>query len=194
MGCATESFCWFKPQQVNIFSARGGATWAEPICVERSCGQPLSARDSSDEKLRGSVGHGDAWESAAEGTRRSAAGLADDGGRSSMRRHPGGLIRLPPSPVAPRAGRCALQRKRASPTSGKRIHAPRPLCISMCFPQHKACRLRYLVRSHTCELAWVRLDGYCALFCGRGVGAQLCNETVGNYQVDFIDTQSDKYG
>lgn len=98
MGCATESFCWFKPQQVNIFSARGGATWAEPICVERSCGQPLSARDSSDEKLRGSVGHGDAWESAAEGTRRSAAGLADDGGRSSMRRHAGGLIRLAPLP------------------------------------------------------------------------------------------------
>lgn len=40
MGCATESLCWSKLQQVNIFSARGGATWAEPICRGRkmSCG------------------------------------------------------------------------------------------------------------------------------------------------------------
>ncbi|RVE68288.1 hypothetical protein OJAV_G00089380 [Oryzias javanicus] len=100
MGCATASFCWFKPQQVNIFSARGGATWAEPICVERRRGRPLRGRDSSDEEQLASVGQADPSP--------------------------------PSSPVSPGAGRCALQRKRASQTSGKRIHAPRPPRISMC--------------------------------------------------------------
>ncbi|KAF3850819.1 hypothetical protein F7725_012591 [Dissostichus mawsoni] len=46
MGCATESLCWSKLQQVNIFSARGG-----PICWEdelwTQCCSVISSKRSS---------------------------------------------------------------------------------------------------------------------------------------------------
>lgn len=60
--------------------------------------------------------------------------------------------------------------------------------IPICLWQHKAWLQGAPIRNHTCKSAWVRLHGYFAIFCGWCFGAQLCNETNGNYQVDFIDT------
>lgn len=104
----------------------------------------------------------------------------------------GWSVSLPPLRSLPEPGDALLRGSglHRHPENASMRH-DRP--ASRCAPSsRKACRLP--VRSPTCESAWARPDGDCAAFCGRGVGAQLCNETIGNYHVDFIDTQSDKYG
>lgn len=175
MGCAYESLCWSEPQQVNRFGARGGATWAEPICradeqwTHCSSVVVISSWRSSFNWPPQTPRHGDTWTLVGE---RTSGGLAACGVGVCLRP---GLLRFHFHSGDPAMR--SLKETGFAETSGKSIHAP--LRIPVCFWQHKA----LLQGAPHMQIGMG--GGYISIFFGWGFGALLCNETIGNYQVDY---------
>lgn len=165
MGCATESLCWSEPQQVNIFSARGGASWAEPVRSEMSRGLRAAECVSFHSAPADRLAHwyGDTWISVGARTHRPQCGLT------------GGLAR-------------DLAMRSLKETNSADIRKTHPCATAAPHPDVLVTIQSLASRSFHGTSAWVRSRGCFALLCAWGFGAQLCNETIGNYQVDLIDT------